>query len=137
VWLDGLVAGIESPSPEPVTVVEEFLSAYNAQDFDRCAELLADEVRVVHYNRPVDVSGRDAVLGSFRASTQGAFPDRRFLPARRRIVAGADVVVEHAWVATAAMDVPGFGGKGEEVRIELATIFTVRDGRIVLYAEYG
>jgi ketosteroid isomerase-like protein len=126
-------------SAEPSAVAEAFLGAYNEKDFDVLGELFAEDVDLVHYNRPVAASGREAVLAMFRASAapEGSFPDRRFLPPRRRIAAGEHVLLEHVWEATARQDVPGMGRKGERVRIELATILTVADGRITLYEEYG
>jgi ketosteroid isomerase-like protein len=119
-------------------VAERFLLAYNERDIDTLDELFGEQIRVVHYGRGVDTQGHDAVVAMFRASLSGAFPDRRFLPARRRLIAGEHVIVEHTWEATAVADSPAYGAKaGEQVTMELVTIITVADGKIVDYTEYG
>lgn len=118
-------------------VVDTFLAAYNEKDLRRIAPILDADVRMVHYGRNVDVKGAGSVLEMLERSAEGAFPDRRFHPPRRRLVAGPHVVVEHAWSATAQVDVPGFASAGEAVAMDLCTIFTVHDGLIADYAEYG
>jgi uncharacterized protein (TIGR02246 family) len=122
---------------DPRTIVEQFLAAYNASDLDTVAALFAASVHVVHYGTDFDVHGRDAVMERFHQSATGPFADRRFTPPTRVLADGDDVVIEHAWVATAAADVPGRAVAGQELRTELCTIFTVRGGVIIEYAEYG
>lgn len=107
----------------PADVVAAFLAAYNARDIDACAELFADDVHLVHHGRDVDVAGRDAVIEMFRGSVESR-PERRFTPPTRITSNGDAVIVEHAW-------------DGGDVQMELVTIFTVDDGRITLYTEYG
>ena len=118
-------------------VVERFIGAYNAKDLVTIESTLAEDIRMVHRERDVDVRGRAGVMRMLAASAQGAFPDRRFHSERRRLVDGPVVVVEHTWGATAARDVPGFGRRGESVLMELCTIFTVQGGHITDYTEYG
>jgi ketosteroid isomerase-like protein len=118
-------------------LVDRFLRAYNEKDMTTIEAVLAHDVHMVHRERDVDVHGRLGVMRLLRDSAEGVFPDRRFEAERGRLVDGARVAVEHAWVATAEQDVPGFAGRGQEVRMELCTIFTVDAGQIVDYAEYG
>jgi NAD(P)-dependent dehydrogenase (short-subunit alcohol dehydrogenase family) len=118
-------------------VADRFLAAYNARDVDACEPLLAPDVRMIHHGRGVDLSGRKAVVASLRESLSSAFPDRRFLPERRRMVSGDRVLVEHTWEATPVLDVAGFGNAGEVVRLEVSTVLTVQDGLIVDCSEYG
>ena len=121
----------------PARVAAAFLDAYNTLDLAALEAVLDPEVRLVHYGRGIAAEGRDAVLALFARSADGPFPDRRFEPARARLVDGGRVAVEHVWAATAQADVPGMARAGEAVRMELCTIFTVRDGLIVAYDEYG
>lgn len=117
-----------------------FLAAYGDKDFDALDDLLDESVELVHYNRPIAHSGKDAVLAMFRASAdpRGSFPDRRFDPPRRLLPVGDLVVIEHVWKATARHDVAAMECQaGEPVSLDLVTILTVRDGRIVKYEEYG
>jgi limonene-1,2-epoxide hydrolase len=122
---------------EPAAVVDAFIEAYNARDFEALSRLLGESIRLVHYGRNIDVTGRAEVRAMFERSAEGAFPDRRFHSRRRRIVDGDHVVIEQVWEATASIDVPNMAHAGEAVRMDLCTIFTVRDSRIVAYDEYG
>jgi ketosteroid isomerase-like protein len=118
-------------------VVDTFLTAYNGKDLERIAALLADGIHMVHYGRDIDIQGAEGVLALLARSAEGAFPDRSFHSPRRRLVDGQHVIVEHAWSATAEVDVPGYANAGEKAAMDLCTIFTVKDGRIVEYVEYG
>jgi predicted ester cyclase len=118
-------------------IVDTFLGAYNDKDLERISPLLDEQIHMVHYGRNVDVRGAQGVLALLARSAEGAFPDRRFHPPRRRLLDGPHVVVEHSWSATAQVDVPGFASAGEAVAMDLCTIFTLRNERIVGYAEYG
>ena len=120
----------------PTPVVDAFLQAYNSFDLVKLEDLMDPRIRLVHYGRGIEADGRDAVLALFAGSAEGPFPGRRFLPARARLVDGDRVAVD-VWEATAQADVPGMARAGETVEMELCTIFTVRDGRIVAYDEYG
>ncbi len=124
-------------TPGAGATVDRFLAAYNAKDLATIADLLREDVSMVHFGRGVEAHGRDEVLARLAQSATGTFPDRRFGPARRRHVAGSHVIVEHDWEATATTDAPGFAAAGERVTLELCTIFTLRDGLIAEYTEYG
>jgi steroid delta-isomerase-like uncharacterized protein len=117
-------------------VFDAFVEAYNAKDFIRLGELISDGVRVVHHNRGVEAKSKDELFGLFEAFG-AAFPDRRFSNERGRVVEGETVVVEHTWGGTAATDVPGFAEAGGIVSLDLCTVFTVHQGRLVEYHDYG
>jgi ketosteroid isomerase-like protein len=122
---------------ERLAVVEAYIDAYNAKDLDRVAEVLSPDLRMRHHNRGFDLKGRDALLEGMR-QFEGITPDRRYHSARRRLVCAEQVVVEHTWEATFLADVEGFGAAaGDAVAIDLCSIFTVRDGLIVEYDDYG
>lgn len=122
---------------EPEAVARAFLGAYNEQDLETIETLLALDITMTHHGRGVDLRGRDTVLASLAASASGAFPDRTFQPPARVTAQGERVVIEHAWTGTATRDVDGFARAGESVRMEVCTVFTVRDGLVSEYTEYG
>jgi len=122
--------------PEPEAVVTRFLDAYNAGDEATMLELCHEKVHVLHHNRGVEVTGRDA-FGELLAAFKGAFPDKRFVDRRGLYRDGASVIVEHTWTGTAVADVPGFAANGETARLDLCTRYTVADGQIVEYHDYG
>lgn len=121
---------------DPITVVERFVEAYNSGDREKLLQLCAEDIRVTHHNRGVDLKGRDA-FGEILKSFEGAFPDKHFENRRAQHVDGNNVLVEHTWVGTAQTDVPGFAQAGEVVRIDICTRYTVRDGLVVEYHDYG
>ncbi|MDQ0382955.1 nuclear transport factor 2 family protein [Amycolatopsis thermophila] len=123
-------------SQEPVEVAERFVEAYNSGDRDRLLALCAEDIRVVHHNRGVDLSDKNA-FGDIVKGFEAAFPDKHFEDRRARHTDGDSVVIEHTWVGTAQADVPGFATAGEVARIDLCSRYTVRDGLVVEYHDYG
>ncbi|MGH3862692.1 nuclear transport factor 2 family protein [Actinokineospora sp.] len=121
---------------DPATVVEQYVDAYNSGDNDKLLGLCDEKIQVVHHNREVTVDGREA-FGELLGNFAGAFPDKHFESRRGKYADGENVLVEHTWVATAAVDVPGWANVGETVRLDLCTRYTVRDGLIVEYHDYG
>jgi len=117
-------------------VFDAFVGAYNAKDFDRLAELISDDVYVIHHNRGVEAKSKHELLGLFEAYG-AAFPDRRFSNERGRVAEGDTVVVQHTWGGTAAADVPGWAEGGGVVSLDLCTVFTVRNGQLAEYHDYG
>jgi hypothetical protein len=82
------------------------------------------------------VNGREAfggLLGGFKA----AFPDKRFVDRRAEHSDADTAIIAHTWTGTAVADVPGFAANGEVARLDLCTLYTVRDGVIVDYHDYG
>jgi len=123
-------------SDDPRTVVTAFLDAYNAGDDDAMLALCDEQIHVVHHNRDLVVDGRaafGALLGGFKA----AFPDKHFTDRRGIYGDGNTVLVEHTWTGTAVADVPGFAATGETARLDLCTRYTIADGRITEYHDYG
>jgi predicted ester cyclase len=64
-------------------------------------------------------------------------PDRRFHSVEAQFSDGRSVVTRIVWEPTPVADVPGFATRGEAIRLDLACIGTVRDGRIADYHDYG
>lgn len=120
-----------------VLVVEKFIEAYNNGDAAAILELSAPDLKVEHHNRGVKVDSAQA-FADLLASFAGAFPDKHFENRRALHVAGDNtVLVEQTWVATAIADVPGWAETGETVRLDVCTRFTVDNGLVAEYHDYG
>lgn len=121
---------------DPTTVVDQFADAYNSGADDKLLSLCSEDIRVVHHNRDVTINGREE-FAALLANFKGAFPDKQFGNRRGRYVDGDRVIVEHTWTATAAVDVPGWAKQGEVASLDLCTVYTIRDGLVVEYNDYG
>jgi predicted ester cyclase len=120
----------------PLEVAETYVAAYNSDDLDLMRTLMHPEVRVRHHNRGVDKVGLDDIFeGKRRART--AMPDKRFHGTRSTTVASERVVIEHSWSGHAVQDFPGFASAGDHVQLDLCTVFTVENGLIIAYDDYG
>jgi len=122
---------------DAAAIANAFVDAYNAGDDDALLALCAENIEVVHHNRGVEITGRDnfgALLGAFK----GAFPDKHFENRRAEHSDGDTAIIAHTWTGTAAAPVPGFAdAAGDVARLDLCTIYTVKDGLIVAYHDYG
>ena len=114
----------------------DVVDAWNRLDFDTLRELVHPDVTVVHRNRGVGATGRDAMFETIEAMS-GAFPDRSIGETTRWAVSGATVFRETTWQGTAAVDVPGFGAAGEACRLDVLSLMTFDDGRLVEWCDYG
>lgn len=123
-------------SQQPADVAERFIEAYNSGDRDRLLALCAEDIHVVHHNRGVEFHDRNG-FGDVIKGFEAAFPDKHFENRRAKHLDGDTVVVEHTWVGTAQADVPGFATAGEVAKIDLCSRYTVRDGLVVEYHDYG
>lgn len=121
---------------DPLVVVDQFVDAYSSRSVDKLLALCVDDVYVEHHNRDLAFRGRDA-LGEFVRGEAAAFPDGHFEDRRASYVDGDHVLVEHTWVGTAAVDVPDTASAGEVVKVELCTRYTVRDGLVAEFHDYG
>ena len=121
---------------DPISVANRWIEAYNAKDLETIRTLCGDNIRLEHHNRNVVVEGPDAVIGLMQ-QFEGVIPDRRFHSTRRQFTDGERVVTEQTWEATATTDIPGFAAEGERINLELSCIWTVRNGQITEYDDYG
>ena len=118
-------------------IVEAYVDAYNGKRIEEIAALLAPDLRMRHHNRGFDLSGAKALLDGLR-QFEAIAPDRRYHSRRRLLGCGEQVVVEHRWEATFLVDAGSFGvGAGETVALDVCSVFTVRDGLIAEYDDYG
>lgn len=121
---------------DAAAIANAFVEAYNAGDDEAMLALCAPDIHVIHHNRGVEVSGREA-FGALLGSFKDAFPDKRFVDRRAEHSDGETAIIAHTWTGTAVADVPGFAAAGEVARMDLCTLYTVRDGLIADYHDYG
>jgi ketosteroid isomerase-like protein len=134
------MSGDQSHDPDTLLArVEEWVEVYNAQDFDACASMVAEDLHFVHHNRGIEVHGRtEFVEGILRNWRDAYVPDRKLEPAVRMAVNGNVVFREQMWTATAKVDVPGFADAGQPIRHDFCTVLVFNDdGLICEYNEYG
>lgn len=121
---------------DAAAVANAFVEAYNAGDDAAMLALCAPDIHVIHHNRSVEVTGREA-FAALLAGFKAAFPDKRFVERRAEHADGDTAIIAHTWTGTAVADVPGFAASGEVARLELCTLYTVRGGLIGDYHDYG
>jgi steroid delta-isomerase-like uncharacterized protein len=121
---------------DPISVANRWIAAYNAKDFGTLRSMMTKDIHVEHHNRGVSLDGADALL-TIMTQFEGLLPDRRFHSVRRQFVAGDVVVTELTWEAMPTVDIEGFAKKGENIKLDLACLWTVRNGQIADYHDYG
>ena len=121
---------------DPISVANRWIAAYNAKDFDALRAMMTSDIHIEHHNRGVALDGADAMV-AIMTQFEGLLPDRRFHSVRRQFAAGEQVVTELTWEATPTSDIEGFAKKGEIIKLELACVWTVRNGQIADYHDYG
>ncbi|WP_433503014.1 nuclear transport factor 2 family protein [Pseudonocardia halophobica] len=124
-------------SEDAAKVVEQYVDAYNAQDFEGMEAVLSPELDFQHYNRGFSFSSAAELVATLRAFASDYLPDRKLGPSLRTNVIGDTVYREQRWGGTLAVDLPGFGNKGDVLDDRLLTVYTVRDGKITEYYDYG
>lgn len=117
-------------------IVELFIDAYNGGDDTTLLSLCHDEICVTHHNRDVVINGKDNFAGVLTAF-KSLVPDKHFFDRRALFISDNNVIVEHCWGATATDDVPGFACKGETIKLDLCTRYTIENSLVVEYHDYG
>jgi steroid delta-isomerase-like uncharacterized protein len=120
-----------------VAVADAFVDAYNVGDDEAVLALCAEDIEVIHHGRGLAINGRDQ-LAHMLGVVGMVFPDKRFGNRRAVHLDGETTVITHTWTGTAEAPVPGLAAKaGDVARVDLCTIYTVREGLIVSYHDYG
>lgn len=117
---------------DPRTVVSELNEAINAKDLARCRRLYAAGARLVTAGgRHLDLGGLDAVM----AAAFSAFPDLA-VSTSRVVCEGDTVVTEDVMEGTHIGHFAGLAPTGRRVRLPMAHVTRVVDGRIVERVAY-
>jgi limonene-1,2-epoxide hydrolase len=129
-----MVSNADSTAAE---IVSSFCAAYNEQDFDAMLEFLATDLDFAHFNRGFSFTSSTELVGTLKTFATEYIPDRRLGDPIRTAVAGNVVYREQIWSGTLIADLPGFGSAGDKISDRLCSVFTVDDGKIVEYIDYG
>lgn len=117
-------------------LTQRFFQAYNDMDLSVLETLLADDVRWGHRNR-FSGSGRNELIKSFQ-DIQTVVPERQFGEILRSAESANIFYCEHRWDATPAVDDPSWGWKpGVPVFMDVVSVLTFEDGRIVAWVDYA
>jgi limonene-1,2-epoxide hydrolase len=127
----------ETVETRAVDVVERFIVAYNAQDFDSLQRCLHTTLDFRHYNRGFSFTTATELVATLRTFAAEYLPDRKLGPAVRRNSVNDVVYREQHWTGTLTTDLPGFGAAGDSIDQRLCSVFIVRDGKIAEYYDYG
>jgi hypothetical protein len=124
-------------SSDPISVANRWIEAYNSGDLKVIRELCADDIKMTHHNRGFNIVGPDGVVKAMEEFAPVG-PDKAFSEPLIQFTDGQRVVTQQKWGFTAQVDVPPFGAKaGDKVQIDVACIWTISDGRVVEYHDYG
>lgn len=124
-----------SENLSPLDVANRYLDAYNAFDLDTLFSFLDENVYLIHHNRGFVTEGKAATSDLYRG-TPDLIPDRQLGERSIAAVDGNRVVVQHVLTGTPKVDLP-FGPAGEAFKIDIVTVFTVENGKVVKYEDYG
>ncbi|MFM9434997.1 hypothetical protein ACFDR9_002059 [Janthinobacterium sp. CG_23.3] len=108
----------QQQAPDPATVVQAQLDAYNAHDVEALLAVYADDVQHFQHPDTLLASGSEAIRARFTARFASGKPRAVLL---HRIVCG-DTVIDHETVHSSSADGP--------VSVDLVAIYEVRDERI-------
>lgn len=120
-----------------VATVERLVDAYNTKNWGRYALFFREDLRFCHHNRGFEFSDRATFLAAMRVFANDLVPNRTLGPAVRCVQAGDVVVREQVWSGKAIADFPGIGAAGEDVRLEICSVYVFDGDLIAQYHEYG
>jgi len=123
---------------ENVDIARKFYEHWNAREFDRVAELIADEGEIVLVGSGTRFRGPDGSLEFSRMWADG-FPDGK-VTIDRAVASGETVVVEHTGTGTHTGTLRGPAGDipatGRSVTLHLCDVHDIRDRKIRRMSSY-
>lgn len=123
-------AGDAAGGHDVAALARHWIESYNAFDIDAIEAITHTDAVMHHHLRGPEVVGADAIISRLRGYADSGFPERHFEPARRVLVDGDTVVVEHDWVGRPA-------GGGDETVMKVGSVFVFADGLVIEHTEYG
>jgi steroid delta-isomerase-like uncharacterized protein len=121
-----------SMAQSPRAVIEQLHERINAHDLEACRPLFADDARVVTaQGRVLGLEG----FGALVQDTLAAFPDLR-VEVERWVEDGETVVTEEVMCGTHDGDFAGLKATGRAIRLPMAIVHRVVDGKIVERVTY-
>ncbi len=126
-----VVAQEATPAAALPPPLDEVLAAWNAHDPQRLAALYAEDAVVEVRIASNQVFHGPEQVAAWAAGNFAAVPDLRF-EIGRVLVAGDRVALEWVYTGTYTGQLPGLPpGAGQAIRVPGATVFELRDGKIV------
>ncbi len=122
----------------PAELSDQLIAAYNNQDFDAMAAMMAPDIDFNHFNRDFAMNDRDQLIDTLRTFAAQYFVERCFEPPEKVITDG-NTVVRVAWyTGVPKVDLPGFGDAGETFRLNLCSVMRFNDaGILVEWKDFG
>jgi ketosteroid isomerase-like protein len=117
-----------------LALAESWVSAYNDKDFDRLAELFADDFVLHDMGMDLVLEGGPTFVEGIREVAETAIPDRRYTLARV-MVDGSTAILEGSWEGVVRVEKWGLP-PGSVRRHRSCTLLDTRDGRIVRMTDY-
>lgn len=118
-------------------VIEQVVAAYNAKDFDTYQGFFKDDLTFCHHNRGFEFDNAQGLVDVLKVFASSLMPDRHMGEATRLVQAGNVVVRQQPWGGTAQEDIPGIGAKGEQVKLDLCSVYVFDGDKIAEYHDYG
>lgn len=125
----------QNMSLTPLETAEKYFRHYNAHEFIEIGDVLGEDIEVVHYNRGFTARGKDQMLGLYAAADE-SMGDRKFVNQVFYEADGNRVISQATFTGKNLVDTP-FGAAGTDYSVDLCTILTVQDGKVVKYEDYG
>jgi steroid delta-isomerase-like uncharacterized protein len=121
-----------------VDIARKLYEHWNAREFDRVAELIAEDGEIVLVGSGTHFRGQDGSLEFSRMWADG-FPDGK-VPIARTVASGDTVVVECTGTGTHTGTLRGPAGEipatGRSVTLQLCDVHDIRDGKIQRVGSY-
>jgi steroid delta-isomerase-like uncharacterized protein len=115
-------------------IARDYFEAWNRRDFDRIAELVADDAEIIDFDGTVDRGPAGAREQSERYAA--AFPDGK-LEIKQIVTSGETAVAE--LIGRGTNDGP-FGdvpATHKQVELPFCDVLTIRNGKVVRDRQYG
>ncbi len=117
-----------------VEIVKQWIEAMNKHNADKMGQYCAEDVAAEEVAEPTPFLGRDAFVKAYR-ELFSAFPDCKG-KVENIFASDAQVAVEMLWEGTHRGDFRGTPPTNKKVKILIAYLFRLRDGKITAIREY-
>jgi steroid delta-isomerase-like uncharacterized protein len=128
---------LPAAAQDALSVVKDYMAAWNAHDSAAAAEHFADDVSYYDASVGTPVMGRDAAKTQVVDAFLNAVPDAAWTPVGDPVVAGDNVAVEWTFGGTNTGDwADGTAATGKTFEIHGMSMFRIADGHIAYQADY-
>lgn len=122
----------------PADAAAALIDAYNRKDFDALEGMISPTLDFAHFNRNFALTSRDELLAVLREFAANYMVMRHFEAPERVTEVGDTVVLESWYVGRLAVDLPGFGAKGDDFRLKFCSVMRFdQQGILLEWKDYG